>query len=93
MKITVNKNYTTLEQATKVKEDIKNKWDSREQEFIFDHGWKFDSNEKLVLTKRQFDDYQYSGRSIRNENVKTLMIPSVHGCCLIFEGLHFKIEG
>ena len=70
-------------------------WDAREQEYIFDHGWRidYDNDEMLVLTQKQFDENQYTGRSIRDGSVRTLMIPSVHGCCLIFEGKHFRIEG
>lgn len=69
------------------------KWDSREQEYAFDMGWRFDDAEMLVLTKEQFERNQYTGRSINDDSVKTLMLPSVHGCCLIFEGKHFRIEG
>jgi hypothetical protein len=70
-------------------------WDSIEQHCIFDHGWQidYDNNEMLVLTKRQFNAYQYAGHSYRDPTVRTLMLPSVHGCCLIFEGKHFRIEG
>lgn len=70
-------------------------WDAREQEYIFDHGWRIDygNNEMLVLTQRQFDENQYTGRSIHNPSVRTLMLPSVYGCCLIFEGKHFRIVG
>lgn len=69
------------------------KWDAREQEFAFDRGWRFDEDETLVLTEKQYSAYQYAGRSALDGNVRTLMIPSVHGCCLIFEGKHFRIEG
>ncbi len=70
-------------------------WDAREQEYIFDHGWRidYDNNETLVLTQNQFDENQYTGRSIHDPSVRTLMLPSVHGCCLIFEGKHFRVEG
>ena len=68
------------------------KWDRYEQECAFDNGWHFDDDEMLILTQKQFNDYQYSGKSIRDPKQKTLMIPSIHGCCLIFEGMHFKIE-
>lgn len=70
-------------------------WDAREQEYIFDHGWRidYDNGEMLVLTQKQFDENQYTGRSIHDESVRTLMLPSIHGCCLIFEGKHFRIEG
>ena len=75
-------------------EDMMKHWDAIEQEYIFDHGWKidYDDNEMLVLTKEQFRRYQYTGRSIHDANVRTLMLPSVHGCCLIFEGKHFRFE-
>ena len=69
------------------------KWDSRELEYIFDHGWRLDKDEALILTRKQFDKYQYTGRSVRDTNTKALMLPSVNGACLIFEGKHFRIEG
>ena len=71
------------------------KWDAHEQECIFDHGWRidYDNDEMLVLTQKQFNEYSYTGRSIHDKSVRTLMLPSVHGCCLIFEGKHFRIEG
>lgn len=71
------------------------KWDAIEQEYIFEHGWKIDhdNSEMLVLTNKQFKQNQYTGRSIHDNSVRTLMLPSIHGCCLIFEGKHFRIEG
>lgn len=66
------------------------KWDAREQEYIFDHGWKLDKEEMLILTKDQYQKYQYTGKSI-TDGSNTLMLPSVHGSCLIFEGKHFRI--
>lgn len=66
------------------------KWDAIEQEYIFDHGWKLDKDEMLILTKDQYRKHQYSGKSVRDRR-KTLMLPSVHGSCLIFEGKHFRI--
>ena len=69
------------------------KWDIREQEYIFDHGWKLDKDEMLILTKKQFEEHQYSSHSIYDGNIKTLMLPSVNGCCLIYEGKHFVVEG
>lgn len=62
-----------------------------EREYIYDHGWKIDEDGILVLTPDQFRKYQYTGTSVRDRNVKTLMLPSDNGCCLIFEGKHFKI--
>ena len=67
-------------------------FDRISKEYIFDHGWRIDSAGFLVLSQKQFNSYQYSGKSIRDENIKTLMLPSIHGCCLVFEGKHFRIE-
>ena len=66
-------------------------WDHIEQEFIFDHGWKINEQEKIILTRKQFNNYQYTGKSIKDNNVKTIMIPSKFGCCLIFENKHFVV--
>jgi hypothetical protein len=69
------------------------KWDSREQEYAFDHGWRFDKDEMLILTKQQFRAAPYTGRSVRDSKVRTIMLPTVNGSCLILEGLHFRVEG
>ena len=68
-------------------------WDDRELECIFDHGWVVGKDNKLQITKKQFENYQYTDRSIEDSSIRTLMLPSVHGCCLIFEGKHFEIIG
>lgn len=68
------------------------KWDARQTEYILDRGWKFDKDEKLILTEDQFKKDQYAGRSITNPEKRVLMLPSNHGCCLIFEGLHFIVK-
>ena len=64
------------------------KWDEIQQKFALDNGWHFDDDEMLILTQKQFNDYHYSGKSIEDPKQRVLMIP----CCLIFEGMHFKIE-
>lgn len=67
-------------------------WDSMQREFIFDHGWKINRESgKLELTRKQFDDWCYTGESLNDSSIKTIMMPSVHGCCLIFEHKHFEI--
>lgn len=68
------------------------KWDSIEQNYIFDHGWRLDDDETLILTRDQFSRYQYTGRSVTDSKTRTIMLPSMHGCSLIFEGLHFRVE-
>ena len=66
-------------------------WDKYELECILDHGWKIE-NGMLVLTAKQFAEYFYHGYSDIKQ-ARTLMIPSVHGACLIFEGQHFTVRG
>ena len=66
-------------------------WDLREKEYIFDHGWTIGKDDKIRLTKSQFNKNQYTGRSLKDPSVKTLMLPSINGCCLIFEHKHFEI--
>ena len=68
------------------------KWDSYETEYILNHNGRFD--EKEVIHFKETDDIiNRMGKSIiRHPNKRTLVIPSVHGCCLIFEGLHFVID-
>ena len=67
-------------------------WDSYERDYILDHGGyfddfgvaHFDKNNRLICEKL--------GHSVRYPNMRTLVIPSVHGCCLIFELMHFVID-
>lgn len=66
-------------------------WDSLEKEYIFDHGWVIGDDGRLQITKTQFKKASYTGTSINNPNIKTIMLPSVHGSCLIFEHKHFEI--
>lgn len=67
-------------------------WDSTQREFIFDHGWNINRESgKLELTKKQFKDWCYTGKLNKEPGVKTIMLPSVHGCCLILEHKHFEI--
>lgn len=68
-------------------------WDKREEEYIFDHGFIIGEGGILKITKKQWDKLQYTGTSIKNPNIKTLMIPSTNGSCLIFEHKHFEIVG
>ena len=67
-------------------------FDAIEREYIIDKGWHINADGLLVLTAKQAEKEQYIGRSIHNHEQRTLMIPSVHGCCLLFEGQHFIIQ-
>lgn len=68
-------------------------WDNIEKHCIFDHGWSIDKNDKIILTEKQFKEYHYSGYSIKDNKIRTLMIPSNYGLSLIFEHKHFIVEG
>ena len=68
------------------------KWDNYEQEYVFDHGGHFDADEVAHFSKECWERMSYTGTSINNPEVRTMMIPSVHGSCLIFEGKHFVID-
>ena len=65
-------------------------WDKIEMDFIVRRGWRVNDEGLLVLTTAQAKGANI-GRSIRNPEQRTLMIPSLHGCTLIFEGQHFTI--
>lgn len=61
-------------------------------EYIRRHGWRIDAGGLLVLTVRQFREYQYTGRSVSVPARRTLMISGAHGCVLLIEEKHFKIR-
>ena len=67
-------------------------WDAYEREDILNNGGRFDANGIAHFTKKCWESMQYTDVSIKDKNVRTLMIPSIHGCCLIFEGKHFVID-
>lgn len=66
--------------------------DPRMREYILDRGARIESGGMIILTGKQWKREPYTGTSIRDGSVRTWMIPSVHGCCLLFEGKHFRIE-
>lgn len=66
-------------------------YDSYSLNWIFDHGIKYDNKTgHLYVTKKQFSNLAYTGKSIHGPE-KTIMLPSIHGCMLIFENKHFTI--
>lgn len=67
-------------------------FDNIEMGYINRHGWRINDEGMLVLTAAQAKEYQYMGRNIRNPEQRTMMIPGLHGCTLIFEGIHFIIK-
>lgn len=67
-------------------------WDKIEMDFISRKGWRVNDDGLLVLNAAQAKSANI-GRSIRNPKQRTLMIPGLHGCTLLFEGQHFMIDG
>lgn len=66
--------------------------DCIERRFIQKKNWRINELDQIVLTRRQFDDYQYSGTRLTDAR-RTIMIPSIYGSTLLTEGTHFIIEG
>ena len=66
--------------------------DATMREFIFDHGGRIAADGMIVITKDRFDQLQYTGRSIKDPNVRTWMLPDNFGLNLILEGKHFIVE-
>lgn len=60
--------------------------------YIFDHGGRIAKDGMIVFDKRQFNAMQYTGRSIHDYSIHTMMLPTNFGNCLIFEHKHFEIE-
>lgn len=67
-------------------------FDVMEREYIHKNGWYINSAGMLELTAAQAAKEPYLGRSVWEPNRRTLMIPSIHGCSLLFEGQHFIIK-
>ena len=64
-------------------------FDNYERQYIADRGLRLDDDGLIVLTKRQAA--RMTGRSIYRPQVRTMIIPSIHGLCLLFEGKHFRV--
>lgn len=67
-------------------------WDEIEMGYINRQGWNVNDEGLLVLTAAQARNAPHIGKSIRNSEQRTLMLPGLHGCTLIFEGVHFIIK-
>lgn len=66
--------------------------DPRMREYLNDHGIKIERDGMIVLTEKQWEKAAYKDRSVTDPTVRTWMLPSIHGCCLLFEGKHFRIQ-
>lgn len=66
-------------------------WDKTAIDFFNRHNWKIDNNGIVLIPKKDFENYVYTGVDIYNKNIKTLMYGGLHGSTLIFENKHFKI--
>ena len=71
----------------------KHTFDKIELDYIRRRGWRVNGEGLLVLTHEQAQEYPYMGCSIWNPKIRTLLIPSLHGSMMIFEGKHFMVEG
>lgn len=69
------------------------KWTGRSQEWLLDHGIHINEDGKLVIPLSKWRKLQYTDRSIRNPDVRTMCIPSDYGMTLLFENQHFYIVG
>ena len=45
----------------------------------------------IYISRADYDQLRYKGRSIRDPKIRTWSVGSIHGVCLMFEGLHFII--
>ena len=66
-------------------------YDAIMREYLLDHGCHFAKDGIAEIPKKAWANLSYTGKSIRDPSINTLMIPSVNGCCLLFENKHFRI--
>lgn len=65
--------------------------DCIERRFIQKNNWRINSVDQIVLTAKQYADYQYTGTRLTDAR-RTIMIPSILGTTLLTEGTHFVVE-
>lgn len=65
-------------------------WSNREREYFFDKGCEIDKDGIVKVPRIVWSKQIYRGVDAET-GVKNWMIPSEHGCCLIFEHRHFEI--
>lgn len=67
-------------------------WDKIQLVFFNRLGCAIDpKTEKALVPREVWEKEIYTGKSIDNPDVRTWMINSAKGCCLIFEHKHFEI--
>lgn len=66
-------------------------WDHIQIEYFNKIGATVGDDDIVKIPRRVWNTLQYTDRSIHDRTVKTWMINSVNGCCLIFEHKHFEI--
>lgn len=59
--------------------------------YITLRGWRVNDAGLLVLTEKQLKNVPYFGYSHRNPKLRSLMVPTLHGCTLLFEEKHFIV--
>lgn len=72
---------------------MKKRWVGIEREWIYDHGFRIDDDGLILIPKSKWIRLQWTGTRLSNPSLKTLVIPSDFGTCLLTEGLHFRIIG
>lgn len=72
---------------------MKKTWVGIEREWIFDHGLGIDEEGLILIPRSKWIRLQWTGTSLRNPSLKTLVISSDFGTCLLTEGQHFRIIG
>lgn len=66
-------------------------WDHIQKAYFERIGAKINPAGIVEIPRRVWAGLQYTDRSIHDKNIRTWMINSVNGCCLIFEHKHFEI--
>lgn len=69
------------------------RYDSTEREYILDHGGYFDMDGMAIIPRDRFEREQYTHMSFTHHGKRAWMMPCDTGLVLLFEGLHFKVEG
>lgn len=68
-------------------------YDSTEREYILDHGGYFNKEGLAVIPWARFEREQYTHMSYTHPGKWAWMIPCQTGPVLLFEGIHFRLEG
>ena len=65
--------------------------DARMREYLLDHGVRIGEDGFLTIPKSQEKVMQFA-KSVRKPGVRTLVVPSIFGLTLLYEGQHWTIK-